>query len=216
MIAPLAGCGGKMPKLFWGMDEGDRGSGGTHAAEAPSRPPLVVPPQLRGKVELPMADQVAREQGALAQAHIAPATKRLVAGKAVALDARVYPVTPAELFSAALDAMTALNIPVESVDSPSGTITSDWVRKDAASATTTMLNIFGAGPPLATRYRFVVRVLRQQVEGKAQARLEVRTLAQIFTNRHWVNRPMRRKVSNELFSAVEERLAASPPAAGSD
>ncbi|MDX8408513.1 MAG: hypothetical protein R8J84_00505 [Mariprofundales bacterium] len=210
----VAGCS-EMPKLFWDTDEGKgvNAVSGT-SVNASSRAPLVVPPELQGKVEVPMPQQVAPSGNATHQgASIAPvANKPLVAGKAVALDARVYPVAAAPLFSAVVDAMTALNIPVESVDSPSGTVTSDWIRKDAASSIIApMANLFGGGGAVQSmRYRFVVRVLRQQVGDKQQSRLEVRTLGQVFTNRHWMNKPLKRKLSNELFSAVEERISSQP------
>ncbi len=207
----LAACS-EMPKMFWGVDEGvsSHEAKGTGAA-APERPPLVMPPSLQGKVTVPMADKVATRRVPLSAARIAPSAKRMVVGKAVALDARAYPVEAAVLFSSVVDAMTALNIPVESVDSPSGTITSDWIRKDAASNAFPMIaSAFGRGAPQAVRYRFVVRVLRQEIDGKPHARLEVRTLGQEFRNRHWVNRSLKRKLSNELFSAVEERISSQP------
>jgi len=205
-----------MPKLFWKNSEGK----GANVANdhgtmtAPSRVPLVVPPALQGKVTLPMADKVATSKAPLSSAMIPAAAKQVVTGKAVALDARVYQVDAAPLFSAVVDAMTALNIPVESVDSPSGTVTSDWIRKDAASsAMGGIANIFGGGgAPQAIRHRFVVRVLRQTVDGQPNSRLEIRTLAQVFQSRHWMNKPLRRKMANELFSAVEERIASQPGA----
>jgi len=213
LMAFLSGCS-EMPKLFWKNDEGRTAKiskGGSEMA-APSRAALVVPPALQGKITLPMAEQVATSQGELSSAMIPVAAKKVVAGKAVALDVRLYAVDAAPLFSAVIDAMTALNIPVESVDSPSGTVTSDWMRKDAASsAVGGLANIFGGGgAPRAVRHRFVVRVLRQDLDGTPHSRLEVRTLAQVFQSRHWMNRPIKRKVSNELFSAVEERIAAQP------
>ncbi|MDQ6965243.1 MAG: hypothetical protein Q9M13_10030 [Mariprofundales bacterium] len=207
-----------MPKMFWKHDEG-RGvvapkGGGEQAA--PSRAALVVPPGLQGKITLPMAEGVATSRAPLSSAMIPAAAKKMVAGRAVSLDARIYSVDAAALFSAVIDAMTALNIPVESVDSPSGTVTSDWIRKDAASsAIGGLANIFGGGggAPIAVRHRFVVRVLRQSVDGEPHSRLEIRTLAQVFQNRHWMNRVIKRRVSNELFSAVEERVVESSVAA---
>ena len=215
LISMLAGCS-DMPKLFWGMDEGTGASVTKEGGEptAPSRPPLVVPPELQGKVSVPMAKSVATSNAPLTAAAIPAAAKKMVAGKAVALDARVYDVDAAPLFSAVIDAMTALNIPVESVDSPSGTVTSDWMRKDAASsALGGLANVFGGGgAPQAVRHRFVVRVLRQEIGGKPRSRLEIRTLSQVFQNRHWMNKRLKRKVANELFSAIEERIAAQPGA----
>jgi len=213
LVMVLAGCSG-MPKLFWDVDEGkgtQSSAKGSHSA--PSRAPLVVPPELQGKVSVPTPREIAPSHstapGTTVEANV---RKPLVAGKAVALDARVYPVKAAPLFSAVIDAMTSLNIPVDSVDSPSGTVTSDWIRKDAGASSiyAPIANVFGAGGVQALRYRFVVRVLRQQVGDSEQSRLEVRTLGQGFINRHWVDRPLKRKVSNELFSAVEERISSQP------
>ena len=194
-----------MPQLFWPVDDHKpdyvRGS---KSADAKSRPPLEVPPELRREVEVPMPDAVAAK-AARGDAGLSEQEKAAVAGKAVSLDARLYPNAPAEVFSAALDAMTALNLPVQSVDSPSGTITTTWVRPDSNSPNSYLaaaLNVVGAGPTY-TRYRFVIRILR----AKQQTMLQVRTLGQQFINRHWVNKPIQRKVSNEIFSAVEERLS---------
>jgi len=177
-----------------------RGSSGSSAAE--SRVPLDVPPSLRGDVEVPMPDAIASQDGGLPEY-----AKSVVAGKAVALDAKLYTVDAANVFSAVVDAMTALNMPVQSVDSPSGTVTTDWIRQSSASVTS---SFFGSSGVQAIRWRFVVRALRQVTEGeaKAQTRLEIRTVGQAFMNRHWVNRPIQRKVSAELFSAVDERLQA--------
>ena len=171
---------------------------------APSRAPLDVPPELREEVSVPMPDKVAvNQQGAV----IDPA----VAGKAVSLDARVYDVSASRVFSSAIDAMTALNLPVQSVDSPSGTITTEWIRQDANNPNITSAALdamFGAGPKVV-RHRFVVRVLRLQETGKSQ--LEIRTLGQAFMTKKWVNRQLNRRVSEELFSAVEEQLARTAP-----
>ncbi|MDQ6951071.1 MAG: hypothetical protein Q9M26_05345 [Mariprofundales bacterium] len=204
-----------MPKLFWSVDEGKGTPSTAHGmTQVPSRAPLVVPPELQGKVDVPMPKQVAPKMANDAESKaVAANRKRLVAGKAVALDARVYSVDAAPLFSAVVDAMTALNIPVDSVDSPSGTVTSDWIRRDSASATAyvpILSSMFGASLAQAKRHRFVVRVLRQQVGDVEQSRLEVRTLSQSFINRHWVDQPVVRKFSNELFSAVEERISSQP------
>jgi uncharacterized lipoprotein len=136
--------------------------------------------------------------------------KKLFAGKAVALDAKLYATDAANVFSAVIDAMTALNMPVQSVDSPSGTVTTDWIRQSSASATSTFSQgLFGGDGVQAVRYRFVVRVLRQATEEKVQTRLEIRTVAQAFINKHWVNRHIKRQVNAELFSAVDERLQAT-------
>lgn len=200
----LAGCQGlSMPKLFWSADDGKpvyARSSGSHV-QGNSRAPLDVPPELRKEIEMPMPDKVAVNVG---KGDLV--TKAAVAGKAVALDTRTYPTTPAKIFSATVDAMTALNMPVQSVDSPSGVITSDWIRPNANSANS-YLGVFtsmvGAGP-VHLRYRFIIRVFRTK---KSQSELQIRTLGQQFMNGHWVNKPISKKISLELFTAVEEQLA---------
>ncbi len=204
----LASCS-NMPKLFWSENEGStQQPSGEQAAAAPSQQPLVVPPDLRGEVSVPMPDKVASDQSTQVQ----QAEKRddaNVAGTAVALDTRVYDQPVATVFSAVVDAMTSLNMPVQSVDSPSGTITTDWVRKDASNPSmfTPIMNMFGASGPLAERYRFVVRVLRLSTPAGVKTQLEIRMLGQVFENRHWVNKQVKYKASNDLFSAVEGQLA---------
>jgi uncharacterized lipoprotein len=212
----LASCA-HMPQLFWSENSGS-GSSQVDAsgdATAPSRPPLIVPPDLRGQVSVPMPDKVASDESP-AMKDAQSKEKAEVAGTAVALDARVYDQDVATLFSAVVDAMTALNMPVQSVDSPSGTITTDWVRKDANSANvfSPVMSMFGAGPTYE-RYRFVVRVLRLNTPEGVKSELEVRALGQSFENSHWVNKPIKEKVSNDLFSAVGDQLArkAQAPAA---
>jgi len=166
---------------------------------AASRAPLDVPPELRGDVEVPEPEKIASQGGSV--------NKDRVAGQAVSLDGRVYSYGVATVFSATVDAMTALNMPVQSVDSPSGTLTTDWIKKESATSNVSVLSgVFGGETVLAVRYRFVVRVLRQKSEETEVTRLEIRTVGQAFVNRHWVNRPMKRKVADELFAAVEERL----------
>ncbi len=196
-----------MPKLFWSTTEADqpayaRGTGNSPAAQ--SRAPLDVPPSLRGEVEVPVPDTVASKGGESSE----PA-KEVVAGKAVALDAKLYATDAANVFSAVVDAMTALDMPVQSVDSPSGTVTTDWIRQgsEKSANSSAIASMFSAGGVQGRRHRFVVRVLRQTTEEKVQTRLEIRTVGQAYMNRHWVNRPMPRKVSGKLFSAVDERLS---------
>jgi len=197
-----------MPALWQSHDDTpkpDYADGGNSSSKAASRAPLDVPPSLRGDVAVPTPDAIATDSSEL------PATvKKAVAGKAVALDAKLYDVDVANVFSAVVDAMTSLNMPVQSVDSPSGTVTTDWIRQNSVSskgAASAISGLFGGDGVEGIRYRFVVRVLRQTVEEKTHARLEVRTIGQAFINRHWVNKPIQRKVSNELFSAVDERLS---------
>jgi len=213
-----------MPKLFWKENEGSaQQPPGEQASAAPSQKPLVVPPDLRGDVSVPMPDQVASDQPAQVQ-QAAKRDDANVAGTAVALDTRVYNQPVATVFSAVVDAMTSLNMPVVSVDSPSGTITTDWVRKDANNPNvfTPIMSMFGAGGPQLERYRFVVRVLRLNAPAGVKTQLEIRMLGQVFENHHWVNKQVKYKASNDLFSAVEGQLAqrataqapAGQPAAG--
>ena len=205
----LAACSEGMPQLFWPV-EGNKPdyARGAKSAQAKGRPPLEVPPELRKEVEVPMPDEVA-VNAARGDVKMSPEEKAAVAGKAVSLDTRLYDKPAAEVFSAVLDAMTALNLPVDSVDSPSGTVTTEWVRPNANTPNVyvgTLLNVFGAGP-VHLRFRHIVRVFRTK-DGKTE--LQVRTLGQQFINRHWVNKPLKRQAANELFSAIEERLG-NPP-----
>jgi uncharacterized lipoprotein len=203
----LSACADRPMFMPWGddADKPDYARGTSGPSTAQSRGPLDVPPSLRGDVEVPTPDSIASQNGELTAQ-----TKKLFAGKAVALDAKLYATDAANVFSAVIDAMTALNMPVQSVDSPSGTVTTDWIRQSSASATSSFASgIFGGDGVQAIRYRFVVRVLRQATEEKVQTRLEIRTVGQAFINKHWVNRHIKRKVNAELFSAVDERLQAT-------
>jgi len=207
-ILLMAGCQGlSMPQMFWSSDDSKpdyaRGSN-DNPRTAGGRAPLNVPPELRKQIEVPMPDQVAID-AAQGEVKISPEEKKAIAGKAVSLDERIYDQSPAVVFSAVIDAMTATNFPVDSVDSPSGTITTAWIRADSNNMNVYVgaaMNVFGAGP-VHTRYRFIVRVFRMK-DGKTQ--LQIRTLGQQFSNRHWVNKRLKRKVAGELFSAVEERI----------
>ena len=184
--------------IMWHDDDKPAYSkGSTSPGTAASREPLDVPPELRAKLELPGAERVASN---VDETVLPKKYQEAVAGKAIALDARMFKLTPAEVFSAVVDAMTSLNIPVESVDSPSGIVTSDWIRKGENSP-----GIFGGSSGL-TRHRFIVRVYRATLEDKQMTRLEVRVLGQSLINRRWVNKPIIRKVSEELFTAVDEQL----------
>ncbi len=202
----LNSCNG-MPKLFWDTEEGEGqpvyAQGGSRSAVATSRPPLDIPPELRTELELPQAEQI----GGGADASALPEKYRAsVAGKAVRLDARFYPgKTPADLFSAAVDALTSLNVPVDSVDSPSGIITSDWIKHGKKSS----FILFGFTDSTLTRYRYMVRVYRAQAKsGVEGAQLEIRTIGQVFqTGEGWVTKPIKNKPVNELFDAVGEQLA---------
>jgi len=196
-----------MPQLFWDVDEGkdqpayaQGNSGG--ARDAAARAPLDVPPELRADLEVPAADSVASaDDSALPEKY-----RQAVAGKAVSLDARVYDVDAASLFSAVVDAMTALNIPVDSVDSPSGIVTSDWIRRGANSPNAFAGIFGGASGSDITKHRFVVRVFRLKMDAQTKSKLEIRVLGQAFVNGHWVNRPFKANTSKELFSSVEEQL----------
>ncbi|OIO70544.1 MAG: hypothetical protein COW19_07060 [Zetaproteobacteria bacterium CG12_big_fil_rev_8_21_14_0_65_55_1124] len=202
----LSACSGGGIFKMWEVDDNKpayaRGSTDNPAVEG--RAPLDVPPQLRDEVSVPMPDQVA-VAAARGDVKMTAEEKEAIAGKAISLDARLYDKSAAEVFSAVVDGMTSLNMPVESVDSPSGTITTAWIRQgsgDAGSYMSAAMNVFGGGP-MPTRYRFIVRIFRMQ-DGKTQ--LQIRTLGQVYTNNHWVFKEIKRKVANELFSATEERL----------
>jgi len=202
LLAILSGCSGGMPQLFWEVDD-QSGAPGKSDSTGNSRPALVVPPELRD-AQVPHPDQVATG----GEPRLTAEEKEQVAGTAVALDAKLYSNGAGEVFSAVVDAMTSMNLPVESVDSPSGTITTDWVVEKKGSSPVVFNGLFGGGDILATRYRFVVRILRQQTtEGVEMTRLEIRTIGQAYIDRRWTNRPIKRKVSDELFSATEEQLS---------
>ena len=198
----LTGCMSGGSKVFWSMDEG-AGNKQSHAqVKSESRPALNVPPSLRGEVTVPDAEVIA------VQKTMPERYKKAVAGKRVALDARLYDASAGEVFSAVVDAMTALNLPVQSVDSASGTITTDWVRTDASNPNVnSLLGIFGSNGPRVIRYRYVARVLRETSDDVTKTRLEVRAMAQTFSNSHWTNKKLTRKRAGELFSRVGELLA---------
>ncbi len=175
-----------------------QGTPATSSGAATSRVPLDVPPELRAEYELPEASDVATR----ADEELLPKEyQAAVAGRAISLDARVYHLRAEKVFSAVVDAMTSVNIPVQSVDSPSGIITSDWVRKGEHSQ-----GFFGATSTM-TRHRFIVRIYRAKLDGSEITKLEVRTHGQAAPSSRWVNAPPSRKVSKELFSAIEEQLA---------
>lgn len=208
----LNACSGGMPKMAWGVDEGSGPAyaQGGNANAAASRAPLDVPPALRAELQVPSSDDVATvtEEKAIPSSY-----RKAVAGKYVALNAKIYDATAAQVFSAAVDAMTALNLPVQSVDSPSGTLTTDWIRKGGSGNALGMFSNlfdFGGGPKIV-RYRYVVRVLRANVAGHVgpQAQLEIRTIGQVYNGHNWVNAQLKEKVADDLFSAFEEQLAST-------
>ena len=211
MVVTLSACS-TMPKLFWDTKEGT-GQPSSYAGEkgstaVASRPPLALPPELRAKLELPMAEQVGSK--VTSGETLPDKYRKAVKGKAVALDGKVYAVSTSQLFSAVVDAMTSLNLPVVAVDSPSGIITTDWVRK--GSNTPSTLSMFGGAKAKLARYRFVIRVFRMASENETyKSRLDVRILSQVFSNRHWVNKEIRRKETLQIFSAVEEQLKHQAP-----
>ncbi|RME40883.1 MAG: hypothetical protein D6794_01475 [Deltaproteobacteria bacterium] len=211
LLLILASCSG-MPKLFWDVDEGRdqpayASSSASASEPAGKRAPLDVPPELRSEIELPGAADIASS----GEEDLPEKYRRAVAGRAVSLHAKVYEADAATLFSAVVDAMTALNIPVDSVDSPSGVITSDWIRKGAHN-TNMFGGIFGglSGSNL-TKHRFIVRVYRMKSDAGPRSKLEIRVLGQVYDNGHWVNKPFRQDVSKELFASVEEQLARLKP-----
>jgi len=205
----LAGCS-KDTKLFWDLDEGRKqpayARGAAKEASAPSRPPLDVPPVLRTEIALPHPERIGGE----AEKGLPARYRRLVAGEAVRLDARFYPgLSPDRLFSALIDAMTMLNLPIAGVDSAAGVITTDWVRKGKQST----VILFGFSTSKLVRYRFVARIYRaRSSDGRIGAQLELRTIGQVFDG-GWKNAPIRQKPIRELFAALDERLNApiAPP-----
>lgn len=180
-------------------------SGGSASADGngKSRAPLDVPPELQAELEVPMSGEVASRAD---EAVLPREYQDAVAGKAVSLDAKVYRVDASKVFSAVVDAMTSMNVPVESVDSPSGVITSDWVRR--GSNTSSMFDMFGMNTQNApTRHRYIVRVYRAKLAGAEATKLEIRVHGQRGESGRWVNRPFKKDVANEMFVAVEEQLS---------
>jgi len=204
MISLLSACEGK--QFFYPNEQtGPAYTLGKGADPVTGKPraPLDVPPELQADLEVPMAGEVASRAD---EKVLSKDYQDAVAGKAIALDARLYPVDAAKVFSAVVDAMTSMNIPVDSVDSPSGVITSDWIRRGSNSAS--MFDMFGqnlANTP--TRHRFIVRVYRAKIAGRAESsKLEIRVHGQAAINRAWKNKPFKKNVAEQLFVAVDEQL----------
>jgi len=209
----LIGCG-KLPPVFMPHEEvKNKPTSTAEKSQDINRQVLEVPPELRGKLFVPAPDKIASAPSTVAENKVeqemnAPVgivlkePKGAVAGKHIKLDTRMYKQDAASIFSTTVDAMTALNFPVQSVDSPSGIVTTDWIRQDANTMNAAVGSMISGGPN-SIRYRYVVRVLKNE---RGQTLLQIRTLGQVFVNRHWVNRQLMRKVSEELFLAVEERL----------
>jgi len=204
----MAACS-NTPQLFWELEEPGSSKSSVYGAKAtaqtPARVALELPPELRADIELPMANEVASNSAPMPAKY-----RKAVAGKAVALDTRVYDVAADQVFSAVVDAMTSLNMPIESVDSPSGIVTTDWVKKGAHNSSM-LSGLMGKSGDI-TRHRFVVRVFRVAT-GRAdseqqpnKSRLEVRTLLQKFAGRHWVNSTLHQRHAEAFFSTVEEQL----------
>lgn len=202
LLMLLSACEGK--QFFYPNDQQGPAytlGGAADPVSGKPRAPLDVPPELQAELEVPMAGEVASRAD---EKVLSKDYQDAVAGKAIALDAKIYPVDAAKVFSAVVDAMTSMNIPVDSVDSPSGVITSDWIRRGSGS----MLNMFGdISGNTPTRHRFIVRVYRAKIEGRDEAtRLEIRVHGQAAVSRTWVNKPFKKNVAEELFVAVDEQL----------
>ncbi len=216
LLLAFSACS-SMPQMFWDTEGGNGlpvyAKGTSGSSDAKSRPLLEVPPELKSELKLPGTDDTNKNTGG---DNIPEQYRKAVAGKAVALHARLYDVRAERLFSAVVDAMTALNMPVDSVDSPSGVITTEWIRKSSTRSggmldLDILGNLFGGGAQKAHRYRFIVRIFKVKADIHLKSRLEVRLLSQVLTNRHWVNRPINKKPGLKLFSAVEKQLGRIQP-----
>jgi len=93
--------------MLWSTDEGAGKSQTRAQLETDARPALDVPPSLRGDVKVPDAGAIA------IQKDLPERYKKLVAGKRVALDSRLYDTSIGAVFSSVVDGMTALNLPVQ-------------------------------------------------------------------------------------------------------
>ena len=180
-----------MPNIFWDSENAQYEPDHADAGVKPVKPPEISP-ELHTNRTLPMAGDIA----AAASADKLPEKyRRLLAGHDFTLEKRSYEPPVADLFSAIIDAMTSLNIPVQSVDSRHGIVTSDWLRKGEND-----LNMPGIRG--YTRHRFIISV----VPVGAEFSMEVRTIGQIFKQKHWMDKRLRRNASLELFIAVDEQL----------
>ncbi|ATX83016.1 hypothetical protein Ga0123462_2182 [Mariprofundus ferrinatatus] len=187
----LSACGG-MPKLFWEADGGQGAQQDSDLQGEASHAQTAASPESRSGYVMPVAGVVGSKAGAMPEAY-----KGMLAGRAVTLDARTFNAQPGRVLSSVVDAMFSLNIPVDVVDSPNGIITSDWVR-EGENDPTFQPSIIGF-----TRHSFVVRVV---AESEGSSMLEVHTIGQEYVSSQWEDRPLKRKVSEELFSAVDELL----------
>jgi len=201
-LISLSACG-SMPKMFWDTDEDS-------TSVQDSRGPLNLPPELRGELTLPAVDEDApltATAAPLPEKYEVIVTK---AGKKVALNARLYDVMAGQLLSSVVDAMTQMNLPVNSVDSSSGIITTDWVRKGDSALSDSILGSIGMSRISIIRYRFIVRIFRLKEGGSHSSRAEVHLLTQAYQNGHWLNKRSLPKRTDELFSAIEDQVARIP------
>ncbi len=204
----LAGCSSGGPLIMF-YDTQDKpteaGPSENNGRNVTSSVPVEASLDSHGKTEVPMPDKIAVQRTDSSHVTDKVATvDESGAGKTASLDVRAYNTSAALLFSAVVDGMTALNLPIEHLNSPSGRVVTDWVRSDAGQ-----LN--PSDGSTRTRYRYVAKVFRS--ENGEHAKLEVQTLSQAFVKRHWTNKAMPRKVSNELFDAVEEQLGVAAQSA---
>ncbi len=196
LLTMLQACSG-MPKLFWDTEDG---RGGAAVAKTPAEsesPHLASRPIEQSKRELPMAERVG---GHAAIGELPEKYSKLLNGDSVATVARSYKQSIAGVYSAAVDAMVSLNIPLESVDSANGILASDWVRKGENSLVMPDVTNY-------TRHRYVIHVRRAASELGDMTILEVHVVGQFFEKSKWIDRLLERKVSDELFMAVEEQLS---------
>jgi len=149
-----------------------------------------LPPQ-RGAADVPLPGMVATRPAGIDKAF---------AEKTVVVDSRIFDASADQVFSAVIDAMTALNIPVQRVDSPHGVISTEWIFLNADRTTITLQK----GKRITIRYRLLVRIFRNPDNARSQ--VEIRTLAQQRNRDTWTRIRLRRKVSLELFDAVREQL----------
>jgi len=190
----LAACGnGKTFNPLSGSEspyvEGSDDSG---APESSARKPAKPSPRKEAGVPMPELVALKKPGSAIDQAFY---------GKTVSLNAMVYDASAASVLSSVVDAMTALNMPVQRVDSTSGTITTEWIWQGADNENITLIE----GKRQTLRYRFSVLVLR--LKDSAKTKLVVRTLAQTRIAKKWVDSALKRRASEELFAAVQEQLA---------
>jgi len=188
----FSACSG-MPQLFWDADgsqnpQQESGEEGNNKGTQT----VAISPEVHADYEIPSAGKVAVRAGPMPEKY-----KNMLTGRAVTLDVRSFNAPPGTVFSSVVDAMLSLNIPVDVVDSPSGIITSDWVR-EGEDDPTFQPSIIGF-----KRHAFVVRVV-PATEGTSN--LEIHVIGQEYERNQWVDRPLKRKVSEELYSAVDELL----------